>query len=805
MLEWLLKTLGISQSLTGRLDEVQLMWARPTVLLVGLILLLPIAFFIVVRHRNSLPHVSRSVRGVLSACRIGILLLLVIVLGGPFLRLDEHISDKPLVFWLLDESDSMSLPVGAYSEEQSAALAQAAGMVEKPSDGTAAKIDANVRRELFNLSRAELTGRVLENSKSLKDRLEEQFELQPYRFARTLAPGVWGNMKQSKESDSADRKDTNLGGVLEEVITQSAGRKLAGIVVLTDGRSTIGPDVSDVIRRHQAVTTDEAGVPVWTVPLGSPEPLVDITLLDVLCPAQVTLKDTAALVATVNSSGFDNRRVKVRLLEKENVLDEAELTLRDLERRQVQLKFEAKEPGIHLLTVEVERQGEEQVHVNNRLSVTIDVDEQRWKVLYLEGYPRWDFRFLDHSFRRDQGLEVTIVVEASLRAEASKEQELPKLARLPENAEGFSKYNVVMLGDITPRLLPEALQRELALAVERDGVGLIVQAGPQAMPHAFADGPLAGLLPVKFATGKVESSAKSDGIEAPAFAPFQMTVTSQGSIHPAFRLYDSATRNRSVWSRMPSFFWAAAADDTTPGATVLAELTTVAQPNRPLIAEQFVGAGRVVFIGTDATYRWRAYIGDHLFSRFWGQVIRHVARSGERGGKDSWLEVYPVRVEVGESVSVELYALDAGGQPLEQSQMSVRLVQGETVQTVILKQSTQAGHFHGSWMASEEGQYTFGSEIGGRSVSASVQVVDSSRELMRPDVDRDTLGNLAELSKGGLLELNEIEKLSEKLKGETLTINRVHEEEIWDNWLTLVLLVMLYCLDVFVRRMSGLT
>ena len=67
MLEWLLKTLGISQSLTGRLDEVQLMWARPTVLLVGLILLLPIAFFIVVRHRNSLPHVSRSVRGVLSA------------------------------------------------------------------------------------------------------------------------------------------------------------------------------------------------------------------------------------------------------------------------------------------------------------------------------------------------------------------------------------------------------------------------------------------------------------------------------------------------------------------------------------------------------------------------------------------------------------------------------------------------------------------------------------------------------------------------------------------------------------------
>lgn len=374
-----------------------------------------------------------------------------------------------------------------------------------------------------------------------------------------------------------------------------------------------------MVRRHQAVTTDGAGAPVWAIPVGSPKPLVDIAVLDALAPAQVARNDTAVVVATIASHALAGRTIEVRLLEGDKELDKAPLVLRDDERQQVQLDFQAAEAGTRLLTVEVAPQAEEQVQANNRLGVAVEVDEQRWKVLYLEGYPRWDFRFLDHSLRRDHGLEVTMVLEARLRGDGVKPEDLPKVARLPEDAAGFAEYNVVLLGDITPALLPIRLQQQLAKAVEEDGLGLIVQAGPMAMPHAFAESPLARLLPVRIQRGDGASAGDRPGREAPAFAPFLMEVTAVGSVHPAFRLYDSAARNRGVWSRMPPFYWAAAATEAAPGATMLAEVKTAGE-TYPLIAEHFAGAGRVLLIGTDATYRWRRNIGDHLFYRFWGQA-----------------------------------------------------------------------------------------------------------------------------------------------------------------------------------------
>ena len=486
------------------------------------------------------------------------------------------------------------------------------------------------------------------------------------------------------------------------------------------------------------------------------------------------------------------------------MLDETQANLHGGGRRQVQLDFNADEPRVRLLTVEVLPQAEETLHENNRMGLVIHVDQSRWRLLYLEGYPNWDFRFLDHALRRDHGLEVALVMEAALPA--ADNQDLATAAKLPEDAAGFAAYNCVMLGDITPALLPPRLQQALARAVEEEGLGLIIQAGPIAMPHAFLDGPLRRILPVRMERLEGQAGAPA-GVQAPAFAPFQMAVTPAGSRHPAFRLYDSASRNRSVWSRMPSFFWAAAAVEPAPGASLLAEVNTAGR-SRPLIAEHFAGAGRVLFVGTDSTYRWRRNIGDHLFYRFWGQAIRRVARSTQRTADSDWIETYPTRVAPGDTVSVELYAVDESGQPLPDAQTRVRITGANSsqTQTVVLERAGRPGHFQGDWRTSDVGEFTFTYiDKRGNAVNAAVRVAQSGQEFLRPDVDRDTLGAIADLTGGRLLELDRVAELPDRIKGEPLTFQRAHEEELWDNWLTLVLLVVIYCTDVFVRRMSGLT
>jgi len=90
-------------------------------------------------------------------------------------------------------------------------------------------------------------------------------------------------------------------------------------------------------------------------------------------------------------------------------------------------------------------------------------------------------------------------------------------------------------------------------------------------------------------------------------------------------------------------------------------------------------------------------------------------------------------------------------------------------------------------------------------VSAFLQAAGSGREMTQPTVNRDRLGALADSAGGQLLELARIHELPDRLKGKAETFDRARDEEIWDNWLVLVLLIGFYCTDVGIRRMLGLT
>ena len=67
MIPWLLDKIGISQDMTSRLDRVEWAFARPLWLWVGLVLLVPLAAFVILRQRRNLPHVNFWPRAVMNA------------------------------------------------------------------------------------------------------------------------------------------------------------------------------------------------------------------------------------------------------------------------------------------------------------------------------------------------------------------------------------------------------------------------------------------------------------------------------------------------------------------------------------------------------------------------------------------------------------------------------------------------------------------------------------------------------------------------------------------------------------------
>ena len=863
MTQWLLEKIGISSDITSRLEHAEWSFSHPLALWLGLAMLVPIGWFIFARHRRNLPHVSPLFRGILTACRIGVLIMLVIVLSGPQISVRDPEQQKPILAFLVDESESMQLAAGPFAPEQAAPLARAAGLLGPVADktpeagegGAQPEIAPAVRERLDAMPRRELVKRVLRTQAAVLKELDKRCEVRCYRFAQSVVRssleeiGVLGEGKKGAPEEEAAPEmpspselgqTTAIGTALQLAVAEASGQPVAGIVILSDGRVTAGINPQHLVGEDGEV----GGVPIWCIPAGSRRGLDDVSLLGVITPQNIAQGDRVNIVATVRARGFSGMQAEVELLDGQSVADRSQITLGSGEEQSVALRLQTKEPGTRLLTVRVERKPGETVTRNNEQQVTLQVDQQKWRALYVEGWPRWDFRFLDHAFRRDHGIDVKMIMESQLRekrrqlAEERKKAEskareagpdgssaetppgeandeepgaedkalppLTALAELPADVPGIAQYDVVVLGDISPELLTPKIQEALVRAVKEEAVGLILQAGTQYLPHAYRDLPLGELVPLDVAAAEMGKG----GMRAEAFSPFTLAVTDAGFLYPAFRPYDQLANNREIWGRMPDLYWALNARETGNATRVLAAVRTL-EGLQPLIAERYAGKGRVFLIGTDSTYRWKMNIGDQLFYPFWGRTIRQLAQSRHRQEDPSWIEAYPRRAELGEAIDIEVYAVDRGKRPLSADQIEVNIegVRKQKPEAVTLQGYGEPGWFRGVWQPSRLGdfrlQYT---EPSGKTTSAEVRVAASGREFLRPSADWQDFGQLAEASNGGaLLPLHEFARLSKLVQGQPTDVVRDYEAQLWDNWLVLVILAGLYCLDIVIRRLLSLT
>ena len=817
LLVWLARSCGVGHELAARIDRVEWHWARPDLLIIGLLLLVPAGWWIARRHRERMPWLSRQQRHALSACRIAVLALLVFVLAGPSLRLDERVEEKPVVALIVDISDSMQLPVGRLPAATIDGVATAAGLDPVAAGDEAAAMA--VVEKVGRWSRGELVRAVLAaQADTTLRQLADQFDLRRYEVARRVrrVSDAVAPAGTAAAQPPLDPFDTALGAAVEMAMDDASGRGLAGIVLVTDGRSTVGIDPLDTVRRAAEASGGQPRAPVIAVPVGSIDAPVDLAVTDVLAAPVVALNDTVSINATLQSSGLAGRDVAVELRSAGGeVLESRRMKLKE-GRQQVVFQWHAQEAGTSLLTVAVPPEAEEAVRENNLVETSIAVSDRRSKVLVVDHAARWDLRFIDHAIRRDTGFEPTVLLTSTL-ASADATTDTPAAeaaardgdasAKLPRDVEEWAAYDLIVLGDVPAAVLDVARQKALVEAVSRRGVGLVLQPGGEHLPREYADAPLAELFPVTIDQAAGDGSAT---VEAAAFKPLRMQVTARGAMHPAFALSGDAARNRSKWSEMPPFFRAAAATGPKPSATVLAEVDAPASRAAiVLMAEAPVGNGRVVWIGTDETFRWRRNVGDAMFWRFWGQALRSAARRDDHPSDANWLVVTPDRCEPDSPVLVELNLVDESKKPVEAVVQKVALTPPGAAEAVAieLRPAGRPGLYAGSFTPDSAGRHgvRHGPAAAGLSAGLSAECVVSepSRERAQAGVDREALRSLADLSGGAVIEVADFSTIPYKLTKTAVEARTSLEDEIWDTWPVLLLLVGLYCLDVGIRRLSG--
>ena len=218
---------------------------------------------------------------------------------------------------------------------------------------------------------------------------------------------------------------------------------------------------------------------------------------------------------------------------------------------------------------------------NNRLERTVHVtDSKRVRVLYVEGYPRYDFRFVKVLLEREseryacgKGSEVKVVrINAATGWEGTDRTAL-SLDAFPTREELFG-YDVVVLGDVDPKLFPRsnrALQ-DLADFVKVKGGGLLFLSGEHGTPFAYVDTPLAEILPVV----PSESAPPRNEYDNPITDEYHPKITPAGRQHPLFRFSPDEAEAANIWNRLKPLYWYGKNYRRKPNTVVLA-----VHPSRP--------------------------------------------------------------------------------------------------------------------------------------------------------------------------------------------------------------------------------
>jgi hypothetical protein len=608
-------------------------------------------------------------------------------------------------------------------------------------------------------------------------------------------------------------------------------------VLLSDGRQTTAGDVTQAAARLQSLN-----VPVFAVPIGSRMPPRDLSIVTTDAPEAVYLNDKAEIRAVIGTAGFQGQPLTVRLLRDGAVVDQQTVTPAS-DSAAVSFAVPSDQTGRFRYQLQTDGQPGELRTDNNSRELSLQIVDNKARVMLVEGDARWEFRYLKNLLDRDKQVEPLTVLFHQPYMEILNQSFLP--AKLPD-ADEFRKQlattDLLIVGDVSPSDAGATVWQAIEDAVARDGLTLLVIPGRRHMPHEFQSEILANLLPVTAARSRIAEPFKASDPEGEPSA-FRMQPTTDGESIPMLKLAADAASSVAALRELPGHPWVCSGTPK-PGATVWANATLAdAGFNpEPVLVHHDYGFGQVVWLGLDSTWRWRRRAGDQWHYRFWGQLIRWAARNKSFAGDDA-VRMTLTDVVVDESEAAEVTvrwdprllpqlngatieavatpvipapvddnaAAAAAGRETTTPSTNDAPVSTTSFSTVLQAASDAPEKFAGRLPRLPAGSWNVSLKISGGQLPAipdlSTELLvmkQASAELANVSCNREFLSQLADGSGGRLVEPWEVEGLPALMQPPEESRQKLEERTLWDHWLLLPAFFTLLMSEWVIRKLHGL-
>jgi len=703
-------------------------------------------------------------RVVLTALRMAALALVLFCLFHPTLIVRVAVPQQNVVAVLLDDSRSMQIP-DWNGQARGAYLTEQFGTPDSP----------------------------------LIQALSERFLVRTFRFSSTAS-------RLEAASDlSFSGSQTRLGAALDGAREELAGLPVSGIVLVSDGADTGDASMADALLGLKAEQ-----LPVYTVGVGSTQLPRDIQIDRVNTP-RVALKDASLLVdVTVTQTGYAGRTVTIYVEDEGRIVGSEELHLpADGSPATVQVRAAASEAGPRLFTFRVAALEDEMITQNNEREALIDVRDDREKILYFEGEPRFEMKFLGRAIADDENLHVVALQRTAdnkfLRLGVDDPDEL--LGGFPRTREELFSYRALILGSIEAGAFTGDQLQMIADFVDRRGGGLLMIGGARAFGEGGYGGtPVADALPLTIDPGTRAS-------EPAELARLLVVPTRAGESHASTQIAATEAASAVRWRDLPQVTSVNAPLEPKPAAIVLLAGTDERGREQPVLTWQQYGRGKAVALTLQDTWQWQMHasmsLEDQTHENYWRQMLRWLVSS-----VPSVVEAHGAaeRVEPGEPVIVEAIVKDRAHVELNGADVTARVTRpnGGTVDVSLEWSGEVDGLYRGTFVSSEAGTYEVavdasqGADIVGSDV-AFVRAGPSDEEFFDPTMHEGPLRRIADESGGRFYTPDTAAGLAEDVRYTGRGVTSVEERDLWNMPIVLIVLISLVCAEWGYRRAVGLS
>ena len=651
---------------------------------------------------------------------------------------------------------------------------------------------------------AELVRQLQLSQPALAD-LDEDLEVKVYTFDTETRSVPWKAGKLTLP-ELPEGKESAIGAALREIVQREANRHLAAVLLLSDGTQRALPE-RDVQPAEPAKILDTMGVRLFTFGFGSGAGVTstkDVAVKDLISNPTVFVKNDLAVGGNIRIDGFFGNNVPVELLFETSPgkMEVVQSTKVKAEKSggqtKVELNYVPETPGEYKLTLRAIPQPGELVETNNELSTFVTVLKGGINVLYLEGTPRAEQKYLRWALDAWENIELDY-------------HEIDALSTEPFDADAENwfkpgKYDVIMLGDLDSQAFSKRIADALDARVKA-GTGLMMLGGF----HSFRAGgyqrePFQSLLPIdmnvkdaKFERQRFGEPIRKD-LHLHGYQ--QMVPTSLGERH-YIMLLGKSSENSAIWKKLPPLEGA----NRFHGVKKLSQVLATNADQKPMLVAHTVGGGRVLAFAGDSTWRWwmRGHQTEHR--RFWRQVLLWLSHKDETGDSAVWIKLPQRRYMPGSRVEIRAGAQNPEGDPVTDASFSceIETPSGKKESLTLHREGTDRA---GSFFDTESpGDYkiTVRASRGGELLGAASSrflVQDQDLELDEPRADFAMLEQIATTTQGEFHPPEQLPAVLNKLKqvGLQSIERRETRIDLYDNWPVLMLFVGFLATEWYLRK-----